>query len=93
MKLDFNTPITGLDGAPIPDTHAGKLLANVLVSQSDGDIIKLFDWATRMHRGETVDLDRADRAYLTNFIRESKQLTLLVKKQLLDIAGRENGEL
>ena len=93
MKLNFNVPIFDLDGNPIPDTNAGKLLANTLVYQPEGEIIKLFDWALILNKGEILDLDRADRKYMTDFIKNSRTLTLLAKKQMLDILDKPNGEI
>ena len=84
MNINLNIPITGLDGQPIPESNAGKTLATVLVSQPEGDVIKLYDWGLKLYNGQPIEIDRSDREYLVNFIKKSNQLTLLVKKQLLD---------
>ena len=68
MKLDFNVPITDLDGNPLPDTNAGKLLANTLIFQPEGDIVKLYDWAITLNRKETLNLDRSDRKWMQTFL-------------------------
>jgi hypothetical protein len=90
MKLDFNFPVIGLDGRPIEDQfgrpiNAGKILANTLVMQPEGEIAKLFDWAIAMHRGEQINLDKADQKKLRDFIEKSQQMAILIKKHLLDV--------
>jgi hypothetical protein len=87
MNIEMNIPITGLDGQPIEGSHAGKTLATVLVSQPEGEVIKLYDWALKLYNGQPIELDRADKEYLVNFIKKSPALTLLVKKQLLDVCA------
>jgi len=91
MKLDFNVPVYGLDGQALPNANLGKLLAETLVHQPEGDILKLYDWGMKLYRGDSIDVDRADQQYLSKFIIESKQITLLGKKQLLDIVNSTNG--
>jgi len=91
MKLDFNVPIYGLDGQALPNANLGKLLAETLVHQPEGDVIKLYDWGLKLYNGGVIEVDRADQQYLENFIKSSKQITLLGKKQLLDIVNSTNG--
>lgn len=99
MKLNFNVSVTGLDGRPIEDQFgrniiAGKVLANALVMQPQGEVAKLFDWAIALHRGEIVDLDRADQNKVREFIESSNQIVILVKHCLLSIMdGKSNGVL
>ena len=89
MKIDFNVPLLNLDGTPATDGNQivtlGKVFSNVLVSQPEGDIIKLFDWALQMHRGNPVNLDRADRELLRKFVTNCNTITILLKKRLLEV--------
>jgi hypothetical protein len=94
MKLNFNFPLRTLDGTPMKevdgkDVMAGKILANSLVMQPQGEVAKFFDWAMSLHRGEEIDLDRADQQKMKDFIENNPSMVILVKKALLDVlAGK-----
>lgn len=83
MKIDFNKNLIGLDGSQIEGAHMGKLVASTLASANKGDALKFWTWATKFHEGEVVDLDPSDAETLKNFIKESEQLTILSKAQIL----------
>lgn len=85
MKIDFNKPLLDLDGKELPDTNIGKILANVLCSQTKGDALKLYDWGRSMYKGEILDLDRADQDLLKSQIKDSESLTILAKAQMLEL--------
>jgi hypothetical protein len=95
MELNFNFPVMGLDEQPLIDVNntvvnAGKVLANALVSQPNGDIVKYFDWAMSMFKGNDITVDSADKKKLKEFIETNNTITILLKKQLLD--RLENGK-
>jgi hypothetical protein len=83
MKIDFNTNLLGLDGAQIEGAHMGKLVANTLATSNKGDALKFWSWATKLHAGEELDLDPSDAETLKNFIKDSENLTILSKAQIL----------
>jgi hypothetical protein len=83
MKIDFNTNLLGLDGAQIEGAHMGKLVANTLATSNKGDALKFWNWATKLHAGEELDLDPSDAETLKNFIKDSENLTILSKAQIL----------
>ena len=90
IKLDFNFNIIGLNGQPAKDQfgkeiHAGQFLANSLVSQTNGDIVKYMDWALAMHNGKPINVDMSDSDKLKEFIEEHKSMAILVKSQLIEV--------
>ena len=85
MKLNFNFNLTDLDGLPIENANAGKLLANTLAQQAKGDALKFWEWALALNKGEIINLDTSDQTVLKNFIKESDALAILAKGQLLQV--------
>lgn len=88
--LDFNQPLKGLDGTEVKDGDGssvtlGKLLASQLASSNKGDALKLFTWAQKCYNGQALDLDPSDKDVLKEFIKNSEQLTVLAKAQLLSV--------
>lgn len=88
-NFNFDIPVTGLDGKQLTNETGGMtlggVLAPVIAGQSKGDALKLFGWALAMYKGETLTLDQSDQNTLKDFIRESENLTVLAKAQLLNI--------
>jgi hypothetical protein len=89
MELNLNFPIKGLDGEPMLDQNnstaiAGKVFANILVSGTGGDVIKMYDWALALYKGEVITLDNSDEQMLKKFITESTSMTILLKHNLLE---------
>lgn len=83
MKIQLNKNLIGLDGQEIEQSNMGKLLAQILVSANKGDALKFWTWANKLHAGEDLDLDPSDAETLKNFIKDSEQLTILSKAQIL----------
>lgn len=83
--LNFNKPMTTLDGQEIPEATLGKVLATQLASSNKGDALKLFTWAQKLYNGQSLDLDPSDEATLKDFIKNNDQLTVLAKAQLLQV--------
>ena len=88
MKLDFNFNLTDLDGQPIENANAGKLLANTLAQQSKGDALKFWEWALALNKGDVIDLDTSDQNTLKTFIKESDVLTIFAKGQMLQVFNK-----
>lgn len=85
MKLNFNFPISDLDGNEIPESNLGKTIANVLVSARDGDALKLWDIALKLQKGTELDLDTSDTQMLKDRIKNADSITILVKAQALQV--------
>ena len=94
MKLNFKKPFLDLSGEVIEDSDQGKTLASALSSSLDpkeGDLLKYWDWAQKCHRGEVIDLDKADQKKVREFI-EKSNFQVLVKAQLLETMDDDGGE-
>jgi hypothetical protein len=83
MKLDLNFDLKDLAGNPIPDANCGKVVANTLIQGAEGDALKFWGWATKLHNGEVLNLDDSDAETFKNFIKSSQSLTILLKSQVL----------
>jgi len=83
MKLKLNCSLVGLDGVEIPNSNAGKLVANLLAQDTKGDALKKWDWAVKLNAGKDLELDPSDTQMLKTFIEQSEQLTVLAKAQIL----------
>lgn len=88
--LDFNKQLLGLDGKPVKDIDdkditIGKLLAGQLAGSNKGDALKLFTWAQKVYNGEPLELDPSDTSTLKDFVKNSEQLTVLAKAQILGV--------
>ena len=83
--IKMNVNLVGLDGVEIPNSNAGKLVANLLAQDSKGDAIKKFSIAQRLYAGEDVELDASDLMMLKTFIETSEQMTVLAKSQILQL--------
>ena len=89
MKLDFNFNLTDLDGKPVENSNAGKLLANTLAQQSKGDALKFWEWALALNKGDVIDLDTSDQNTLKTFVKESDVLTIFAKGQMLQVFKKD----
>lgn len=90
MKVSFDSPLVNLNGEPVlgendKPAFIGRFLANALMNHTKGDSIKFYDWAKQMYKGGVVDFDRADQDTIKKFIKDSEQLTHLMKAQMLEL--------
>lgn len=83
--IDLNHCLKDLDGNEVKDSNAGKLLATCLVSVPQGNIVKHFDWAMALHKGQPIDVDKADLEYLKKFVENNATLSILAKHQILEM--------
>ncbi len=87
--INLNVNVKDLDGKEIVEggmtTTLGRILANQLVSGAKGDPLKFFDWAMRLNKGETIELDRSDYEKIKEFVITSETLTILSKGQILPL--------
>jgi len=93
VKVNFNFSVVGLNGKPIffgengsrEEVNAGKMLANILSSMSKGDVFKLMEWSRKAYHGEDIELNKGEKEALENHIKDSENLTVLSKEQLLNV--------
>ena len=84
MKIDLNAPIIDLDGTEINDSNMGKIVAQMLITETKGDALKFWDWAQKLYKGEILDLDKSDQEVFKNFIKETEKIPVITKAQILD---------
>lgn len=92
MKLDFTKPLMNYEGKPYEDIPGKNLMMNVFLGRALGnymtkgdDVLKYFDWATTLLRGDVLSLDRADQDKLRSFITNNEGLPTWSKGQLLEV--------
>jgi len=83
INLDFN--FKDLSGKEIAGdgNNAGRLLANLLVTETKGEAIKMYDWALALYNKKPIQVDDADFNKIKDYIQNSEKMTLLSKAQLL----------
>ena len=84
MKIDLNAPIIDLDGSNIQDSNMGKIVAQMLITETKGDALKFWDWAQKLYKGEVLDIDKSDQEVFKNFIKDSEKIPIITKAQILD---------
>ena len=84
MKINLNSALLDLDGNEIADSNMGKILAQLLISETKGDALKFWDWAMKLHKGEILDLDKSDQEVFKNFVKETEKLPIITKAQILE---------
>ena len=88
MKIDLNFDIIDLSNQAIG--NAGKLVANLLVQQSEGDVMKHYEWAIKLNSGQVIDLDTSDQEYLKTFIKDHKTHFIIAKAQILEVIKKKD---
>ena len=88
INLDLNKPLLNLDNEEIQDESGkkvtiGLLLAQQLISSSEGDALKFLDWAITLKEGKPLQLDSSDKQTLEAFVKGVKTLTNLGKGRIL----------
>jgi len=97
MQFNFNVPLLSLSGDIIKDEKGieqicGKVLGQALAnSNSKENAQKFFGIAKQLWNCETLNLDKADKKSLIEFINNAESLTNLSKSQMIDVldAGNE----
>ncbi len=82
-KINLNFPIKDLDGEELPNSHAGKILANGLIGQSKGDAVKYWGWALKLNNKEEFEIDESDYSTLKEFVKNHETLPVITKAQIL----------
>ncbi len=83
MKLDLNFDLKDLAGNAIPEANCGKIVANALSQEANGDALKYWDWALKLHNGKILELDNSDQQTFKDYIKSSQSLSVLLKAQVL----------
>lgn len=84
--INLNVKLKDLDGKDIPNSATlGKILAYQLVNEKQGDILKFYDWALKLNRGEVLTLDRSDYEKLKDYVTSNNNMSILEKAQILPL--------
>lgn len=93
MKLNINFNVKDIHGTEMEGAtgkvNAAKILAEALVNTPKGDVLKHYEWALKLAKGEELILDKSDTAYLMKFITDSENFFILLKAQLLEKFEKE----
>jgi hypothetical protein len=81
--INLNKPFTDLDGKKQGELTIGQSLAQVLITQTKGDALKLFSWATTLHKNRPLTLDPSDLRTLRELIENSEVMYVALKAQIL----------
>lgn len=84
FTIDFNKPLLSIKGDESKQ-QLNEILADLLSTETKGNIRKLFDWARAAAKGKALVIDAADKKVLTELIENNDRVIVLVKGQLLDI--------
>jgi hypothetical protein len=89
MKFNFNNPFIGIKKTTVKDENGtdlllSSILGNAILLQSKGGR-KFTDWGYALNDGLELNLDRADKKLLYDFIENDDSLSLLSKSQLHNI--------
>jgi hypothetical protein len=88
VKLDLRSPICTLDGNPTDHSFA-RVLANELVNTPHGPAEKFYQWAVTLHGTGQVELSPQDAAFLSDWVKNSTTLTILVKVPLVSLINEQ----
>ena len=83
MIINLNKKFKSLKGEEIEGATLGQILAGKLAETNEGDAIKYYDWALKLHNNEEINIDNSDYRKLYDFVKDSKALTNLAKAQVL----------
>lgn len=89
ITLDFSVVLKDLDASPVqPEVRLGPQLALSLVGQAQGNVVKYYDWAVALHKGQPIEVDQADWETLRRFIENAPTITILGKRQMMDVMDK-----
>lgn len=97
MQVDFNHPLVSLNGQNAIDetgneTTVGKVLASVLANSNKGNPLKLMGWAKKMWNCEPINLDRADKKMLLDFVENEQSLSNLSKSAIIELIDKNSDD-
>lgn len=82
MNLNYN--LINLEGKEYTNGHAGKYLAEILSNQTQGNVLKLMDYARALYKEEPITPDAADIKMLEGIINNSGSIPVIIKEQLIN---------
>lgn len=74
--------IKDIEGNETKKTIA-ETLAEILGTQSKGNVVKIYGWYQKLHAGEPLNLDEADKEVLKNIIEQDERIFIYIKGQIL----------
>ena len=84
-SVNLNVNLKDLEGKDVEGQIIGKIVANVIATESKGDALKIFGWAVEMTKGNCLLLDKSDFSMFKEIVNSNERLTILVKAQVLEI--------
>jgi hypothetical protein len=88
IKANFNFVIRNLENKEIinPDgpANAGKMLARIFSSMTQGDIYKLMEWARKCWEGKDIELNVKEQQEFKDYVEKNDLLTVISKEQILN---------
>jgi hypothetical protein len=88
MKLNLNINVKDIYGKEIDNAgvkvNAGKVIAEALVNTPKGDVLKHYEWAQKLAKGQPLELDKSDTEYLKKFIENNDNFFIILKAQALE---------
>lgn len=88
MTLDLNKEILALDSTPLLDNEKPLTMAvfisKLLVADTKGDSIKVYDWALTLYSGKPIEVDKSDLKTIRDFVEGHPMITNLAKAQIIN---------
>lgn len=92
IRLNFNQPLLSFKGET-QKTTLGDILAELISTETKGNIVKLYGWMQRLAAAKDLELDEADYSMFKDLIENSERITVLVKAQVLKVMAEEKERL
>jgi hypothetical protein len=85
FELNLNIPLKSLKGEDITGQGTiGEMVGNTIVSETEGDSVKIFGWALKLVSNDRLVLDVSDKKALRELIEKNSRMTILLKAQALN---------
>lgn len=86
FTINLRKKIKNLDGEEIKNLEMGKTLASALVRDAglNNMAVKYYDWAMKLHKGESFVMDKSDREHLLEFVKNNSIINTLAKVQIME---------
>ena len=87
-QINLNFLLKNLSGEDIPESNAGKIIANILAADNGKNPIKFYAWAKELYAGKEISIDPQDLELLKTFITDHQQITAMAKSQVLEVINK-----
>jgi hypothetical protein len=85
FELNLNIPLKSLKGEDITGQGTiGEMVGNIIVSETEGNSVKIFGWALKLASNDKLFLDASDKKALRELIEKNSRMTILLKAQALN---------